>query len=98
MWKSSQIFIIIIIIDNEPLTFFLRFISAVVLGAKRCWDGHHHRRASVAKHVEIAVQKAFVVDDADDYQIQMDALDAHPGKRSQEEIVQQPSNYRTEEL
>lgn len=80
------------------MLFFLHFISAVVLGAERCGNGHHHRRASVAKHVEIAVQEAFVVDDADDNEVQMDALDAHPCKGSQEEIVQQPRNDRAEEL
>lgn len=45
----------------------LHFIGAVILGAERRRDGHHHRRASVAEDVEIAVQEAFVVDDADYY-------------------------------
>lgn len=49
----------------SPLS--LHFIGAVILGAERRRDGHHHRRASVAEDVEIAVQEAFVVDDADDY-------------------------------
>lgn len=45
----------------------LHFVGAVILGAERRRDGHHHRRASVAEDVEIAVQEAFVVDDADYY-------------------------------
>ena len=47
--------------------FVLHFISAIVLGAQCCWDGHHHRRASVAEDVKITMQEAFVVDDANHY-------------------------------
>lgn len=39
-----------------------RLISAIILGAECCWDGHHHRRASVAKDIKVTVQEAFVVD------------------------------------
>lgn len=47
--------------------FLLHFISAVILGAEGCRDGHHHCRASVAEDVEVTVQEAFVVDDANHY-------------------------------
>lgn len=74
------------------------FVSAVVLEAESGRDGHDHGRAPVAEDVEVAVQEAFVVDDADHDQVQMDALDAHPGEGRQEEVVQQPCNNRAEEL
>lgn len=77
---------------------YLHFIGAIILGAQCCRDGHHHSRAPVAEDVKVAVQEAFVVDDANHDQVQMDALDAHPGKGCEEEIVQQPCNNRAEKL
>lgn len=44
------------------------------------------------------MKEAFVVDDADHDEVQVDALDAHPGERRQEEVVQQPGDDGAEEL
>lgn len=44
------------------------------------------------------MQEAFVVDDADHDEVQVDALDAHPGEHGQEEVVQQAGDNRAEEL
>lgn len=57
------------------------FIGTIILGAKCSRNGHHHCRASISKDVKVAMQESFVVDDTDHYQIQMDPLNAHPGKR-----------------
>lgn len=78
--------------------FLLHLIGAIILEAERRRDGHHDRRAAVAEDVEVAVKEAFVVDDADHDEVQVDALDAHPGERRQEEVVQQPGDDRAEEL
>lgn len=78
--------------------FLLHLIGAIILGAESCRDGHHDCRAAVAEDVEVAVQEAFVVDDADHDEVQVDALDAHPGEHGQEEVVQQASDNRAEEL
>lgn len=77
---------------------YLHFIGAIILIAERCRDGHHHCRAPVAEDVKVAVQEAFVVDDANHYQVQMDALDTHPGEGREEEIVQQPCDNGAEKL
>lgn len=61
--------------------FYLHFIGTIILGAKCSRNGHHHCRASISKDVKVAMQESFVVDDTDHYQIQMDPLNAHPGKR-----------------
>lgn len=53
--------------NNKHLSFHLHFVSAVILGAERRRDGNDHRRAPVAKDVEVTVQEAFVVDDANNY-------------------------------
>ena len=76
----------------------VHFIGAVVLGAERGGDGHHHGGAAVAEEVEVAVQEALVVDDPHHDEVQVDALDAHPGERRQEEVVEQPGDHRAEEL
>lgn len=71
---------------------YLRRICTIVFVAKSYRDYDNHCWTAIAKYVKIAVQEAFVVDDAHNNQVEVYALDAHPCESSQKEIMQQPSN------
>lgn len=92
--------------DNPVLSLFckkkrekdvhsLRAVAFVVDGR---WDAHHHGWDEVAEAVVILDARALALEDLDQHQVKLDALQTHPGEGSQEAEVENPGNDGAQQL
>lgn len=64
----------------------VRAVAAVVHGGR---DGHDQRRHAVTHHVEVAAARVLALEHLHQHDVELHALQEHPGERRQEEEVQQ---------
>lgn len=64
----------------------VRAVAAVVHGGR---NSHNQCRDAVAHHVEVAAARVLTLEHLHQHDVELHALQEHPGERRQEEEVQQ---------
>ncbi len=66
----------------------LRPLCAVASVVNGCWDAHHHSRYEVPRDVVVLPAWEFALEHLNQHEVQLHALQTHPGERSQEAEVE----------
>lgn len=76
----------------------LRPLCAVAPVVDRCWDAHHHGWGEVPGDVVVLPARELALEHLDKHEVQLHALQTHPGECSQEAEVEYPGNDGAHQL
>lgn len=76
----------------------LRPLCAVASVVDGCWDAHNHCRNKVPGNVVVLPAWELALENLNQHEVQLHALQTHPGERSQEAEVENAGNDGAHQL
>lgn len=74
------------------MRFYLRLVCPIAAVVDGCGHDDHYGGEKVARHVVVLLPRVFTLKDLHQHEVELDSLQAHPAKRSQEKEMQNPSD------
>lgn len=80
--------LLVFLCHNRRISAHLRPLCAVAPVVDGCWDAHHHSRDEVPRHVIVLPARELALEHLNQHEVQLHALQTHPGERTQEAEVE----------